>query len=46
MATFFQLTPETDVANERGKYLVEAVGHCAACHTPETCLAGYSRIAG
>lgn len=37
---FFQLTPEADVAAERGKYLVEAVGHCAACHTPRNLFGG------
>ncbi len=37
---FFQLKPETDVAAERGKYLVEASGHCAACHTPRNLVGG------
>jgi len=26
--------PSTDPALERGRYLVEAVGHCGECHTP------------
>ncbi|MBT8458133.1 MAG: cytochrome c [Boseongicola sp.] len=26
--------------NERGRYLVEAIGHCAECHTPRTALGG------
>lgn len=30
------LTPEV----ERGRYLVEALGHCAECHTPRTTLGG------
>ena len=25
---------------ERGRYLVEAIGHCAECHTPRTALGG------
>ncbi len=30
------LSPEL----ERGRYLVEALGHCAECHTPRTALGG------
>jgi mono/diheme cytochrome c family protein len=26
--------------SERGRYLVEAAGHCAECHTPRTALGG------
>lgn len=26
--------------NERGRYLVEAIGHCSECHTPRTVLGG------
>jgi mono/diheme cytochrome c family protein len=33
------LTPEQD----RGRYLVEALGHCAECHTPRNVLGGLSR---
>ncbi|HAV09896.1 MAG TPA: diacylglycerol kinase [Rhodobacteraceae bacterium] len=32
-------TPEL----ERGRYLVEALGHCAECHTPRTALGGLSQ---
>lgn len=32
-------TAETD-ALERGRYLVEALGHCAECHTPRGALGG------
>lgn len=28
---------------ERGRYLVEALGHCAECHTPRTALGGLDR---
>ena len=27
-------------SSERGRYLVEAIGHCAECHTPRTALGG------
>ncbi|WP_261842015.1 c-type cytochrome [Aliamphritea ceti] len=30
----FQLSPDVTEESDRGKYLTEAVGHCAACHTP------------
>ncbi|MEM7091250.1 MAG: cytochrome c, partial [Pseudomonadota bacterium] len=30
---------------ERGRYLVEALGHCAECHTPRTALGGLDRSA-
>lgn len=33
------LTPE----QTRGRYLVEALGHCAECHTPRNILGGLSR---
>jgi mono/diheme cytochrome c family protein len=32
-------TPEI----ERGRYLVEALGHCGECHTPRTALGGLDR---
>ncbi|MFA8443030.1 c-type cytochrome [Yoonia sp.] len=35
-------TAETDVL-ERGRYLVEALGHCAECHTPRGALGGLQR---
>ena len=30
---------------ERGRYLVEALGHCAECHTPRNALGGLDRSA-
>ena len=33
------LTPE----EERGRYLAEALGHCAECHTPRDGLGGFDR---
>jgi mono/diheme cytochrome c family protein len=30
-------------AEERGRYLVEALGHCGECHTPRTALGGLDR---
>ncbi|EYD73563.1 Putative diheme cytochrome c-553 [Rubellimicrobium mesophilum DSM 19309] len=35
------LTPE----QERGRYLVEALGHCGECHTPRNALGGLDRSA-
>ena len=35
------LTPE----QERGRYLVEALGHCGECHTPRNALGGLQRDA-
>ncbi|WP_319823789.1 cytochrome c [Thalassovita sp.] len=32
------VTPATD--NQRGRYLVEALGHCGECHTPRNALGG------
>ncbi|MCL3883648.1 cytochrome c [Marivita sp. GX14005] len=34
-------TPEL----QRGRYLVEALGHCGECHTPRTALGGMDRAA-
>lgn len=34
---------EADAALERGRYLVEAVGHCAECHTPRGRFGGLDR---
>lgn len=31
---------KTDPVLERGRYLVEALGHCGACHTPRNALGG------
>lgn len=40
--------PESDRVLQRGRYLVEALGHCGACHTPRNFLAGpdFSRWLG
>ncbi len=35
--------PATDAAQERGRYLVEALAHCAQCHTPRNVLGGMDR---
>jgi mono/diheme cytochrome c family protein len=32
--------PNLDAAGARGRYIVEALGHCGACHTPRTSLGG------
>lgn len=34
----FQPDPQHDALWNRGAYLVEAVGHCGACHTPRNAL--------
>jgi mono/diheme cytochrome c family protein len=34
------LTDASDPQLERGRYLVEALGHCAECHTPRNALGG------
>lgn len=37
-------TPEPDDSEQaRGRYLVEALGHCAECHTPRDALGGLER---
>ena len=36
----WQLQGDLDPELERGRYLVEALGHCAECHTPRTGLGG------
>lgn len=36
------MTPAT-AETERGRYLVEALGHCAECHTPRNILGGLER---
>lgn len=37
-------TPEPEDAEQaRGRYLVEALGHCAECHTPRDALGGLRR---
>jgi len=35
----------TDSTEERGRYLVEALGHCSECHTPRNALGGLNRDA-
>ena len=37
---------EAKNATQRGRYLVEAVGHCQECHTPRTVKLGISQKAG
>lgn len=34
------IVPQTDPVLARGQYLVEAMGHCAECHTPRNALGG------
>ena len=36
----FQPDPAQSSAWNRGAYLIEGPGHCAACHTPKTWLGG------
>lgn len=38
--TTFAADPAHDAQWNRGAYLVEGPGHCAACHTPKTILGG------
>jgi mono/diheme cytochrome c family protein len=37
------LTDAPDPQVERGRYLVEALGHCGECHTPRNALGGLQR---
>ena len=39
------LADASDSEVARGRYLVEALGHCAACHTPRNALGGLQRSA-
>ena len=39
-----QSTPSA--IEERGRYLVEALGHCGECHTPRNALGAMERTAG
>jgi mono/diheme cytochrome c family protein len=32
------LTPSKSAEWNRGRYLVDALGHCGTCHTPKTLL--------
>ncbi|HZQ00177.1 MAG TPA: cytochrome c [Reyranella sp.] len=36
----FRPNPDKSAAWNRGAYLVQALGHCGACHTPKTMLGG------
>ncbi len=36
----WHLKSPLDAGQERGRYLVEALGHCAECHTPRNALGG------
>ena len=40
-----QLTGDLSPELERGRYLVEGLGHCAECHTPRNALGGLQRAA-
>ncbi|MFC6673518.1 c-type cytochrome [Marinobacterium aestuariivivens] len=39
----FEPNPDGGDLHNRGAYLVEAAGHCAACHTPATCSARWTK---
>jgi len=41
----FTLTGDLTDAQQRGRYLVEALAHCAECHTPRDALGGLDRSA-
>jgi mono/diheme cytochrome c family protein len=41
----FEPDPAQDADWNRGAYLVEALGHCSACHSPRNLLGGESRSA-
>lgn len=43
MTPEWQMTDPQTEAETRGRYLVEAMGHCAECHTPRTALGGLDR---
>lgn len=45
MPTGFTLGGELNETEQRGRYLAEALGHCAECHTPRTALGGLDRAA-
>lgn len=40
MTDAYHLTETPSAELERGRYLVETLGHCAECHTPRTALGG------
>ncbi len=39
----WQVTGDMDEVAARGRYLAEALGHCAECHTPRDALGGLDR---
>lgn len=39
----FRPDPDADAFSERGRYLVEAVGHCGECHSPRGALGKVKR---
>ncbi|MCU4651857.1 cytochrome c [Roseibacterium sp. SDUM158016] len=41
----FTVTGELSAEAERGRYLAEALAHCAECHTPRDALGGLDRAA-
>lgn len=43
MTPDWQMTAPQTESETRGRYLVEALGHCAECHTPRTALGGLDR---
>ena len=42
-STDFVVQGDLTLEQDRGRYLVEALGHCAECHTPRNVLGGLSR---
>ncbi|WP_347309754.1 c-type cytochrome [Defluviimonas sp. SAOS-178_SWC] len=38
------VTGDLTPAEERGRYLAEALGHCGECHTPRNALGGMERV--
>lgn len=42
--TLFLDTTPLDPAADRGRYLVEALGHCGECHTPRTPLGNLNKL--
>ena len=42
-STDFVVQDDLTLEQNRGRYLVEALGHCAECHTPRNVLGGLSR---
>lgn len=43
MAEGWTITGDLPADQARGRYLVEALGHCAECHTPRNALGGLDR---